>query len=104
MARENYVEVELIKNPSVKRTMNINSFKMNQKKWRLQAGQSLDTAPVKKKDVEPVVNVEAFSKVEDTVKPESGVIDALRAQYEAKFGKVPDKRFNISRLTKEING
>lgn len=114
---ENYVEVELIKNPSVKRTMNVNSFKMNQKKWRLQDGESLDAPVVKKKVVEPavkeVVNFpkqelqtdEGFVKVSDTIETNnSGVIDALRDQYKAKTGKDADKRWNISRLTKEING
>lgn len=114
---ENYVEVELIKNPSVKRTMNVNSFKMNQKKWRLQSGESL-TAPVKKKVVEPaaskgtVMHADAtWGKLPDVSESEQfavitdndSVIESLRAQYEAKTGKKPDGRWNVSRLTKEIN-
>ena len=117
MPRENYVEVELIVNPSVKRTMNINSFRMNQKKWRLQS-QSFETTPVvKKKDVEPVVepfppfppfNVDV-GKVEEAVstiekRMQQTTIDTLRDQYLAKTGNKPDGRWNISRLTKEING
>lgn len=119
---ENYVEVELIKNPSVKRTMNVNSFKMNQKKWRLQTGESL-TAPVKKKVVEPAASKPEIkvTKIESeggivakALVPESefatiseetgdGLIESLRAQYEGKTGKKPDGRWNVSRLTKEIN-
>ena len=113
---ENYVEVELIKNPSVKRTMNVNSFKMNQKKWRLQTGESL-TAPVKKKVVEPVASkpvLGATSNVVESKPHESefatiteetgnGLIESLRDQYKAKSGKDADKRWNVSRLTKEIN-
>ncbi len=115
MARENYVDVELIKNPSVKRTMNINSFKMNTKKWRLQAGESLDASvQVKKKDVEPAVkpqvrevvtNDEGFAKVSDDIETNNDeVINNLRERYKQRTGKDADKRWNISRLTKEING
>ena len=113
---ENYVEVELIKNPSVKRTMNVNSFKMNQKKWRLQTGESL-TAKVKKKVVEPVVSKPVLGATSNVVesKPQesefatiteetgNGLIESLRDQYKAKSGKDADKRWNVSRLTKEIN-
>lgn len=119
---ENYVEVELIKNPSVKRTMNVNSFKMNQKKWRLQSGESL-TAPVKKKVVEPAVSKSDFqvpfksgegqyvggapenseSEFVTVTETSDGLIESLRSQYEAKTGKKPDGRWNVSRLTKEIN-
>lgn len=123
MAREQYVEVESIKNPSVKRLMNVNSFKMNQKKWRLQSGQTLEQAlTTKKKDVEPVVKPvkvvepETFGNTDEDLlkKPETpfvkvedepvSEIDTLRAAYTEKTGKKPDGRWNVERLNKEING
>jgi hypothetical protein len=129
MAREIYVSVELIKNPTVKRQMNVNSFRMNQKKWRLQDGQTLEQAmTVKKKVVEPAVskamfvgstiqmedefsNVDSdllkkpetpFVEVKETNEP-TGLIDGLRAEYETKTGKKADGRWNVERLTQKIN-
>lgn len=121
MAKEQYLMVESIKNPSVKRLMNVNSFKMNQKKWRLQNGQTLEQA-TKKKDVEPVVEQpvkviepETFGNTDEDLlkKPETpfvkvedepvSEIDSLRAAYTEKTGKKPDGRWNVERLTKELN-
>lgn len=123
MARENYVEVESIKNPSVKRLMNVNSFKMNQKKWRLQSGQTLEQAlSTKKKDVEPVakpvkaVEPEIPSNIDEDLiaKPETPFVkvgdetpselETLRAAYKEKTGNEPDARWKAARLNKEING
>ncbi len=135
MAREQYVDVICIAN-GVKRSMNVNSFKLNQKKFRLADGQSLESAQdVKKKDVEPAVSRTASTaqtvvipdmKVETGTFPEQelpsefapptedtiqapdlspeALLETLKVQYEEKYGKAPDKRWNVSRLTKEING
>ncbi len=61
MAKEQYVNVINIKN-GVKRSMNVNSFKLNQKNYRLADGESLENATDKKKEVvgpvenKPLVN------------------------------------------------
>lgn len=139
MAKEGYVDVVNIAN-GVKRSMNVNSFKLNQKKFRLADGESLDSAlSPKKKDAEPAVsnqgqivkpnggltneNVEVKVSDLDTftfpeqdlpeefappvaapdLRPE-GLLESLRSQYQVKTGKAPDGRWNVSRLTKEING
>lgn len=94
------VKVELIANPTVTRMMTEASLKANASKWRL-AGTVAASQEVKKKDVEPVVD-EIFAFPIGDVPQETTVLSGLQAQYKAKTGKDPDKRWGVNRLTKEL--
>lgn len=95
MAKDRFVEVELIANPSVTRKMSENSLRLNKNKWR-----EIGSAQViiqKKKDAEPVAN-------EDTGLPDKpNELELARAAYFTKFGTKPDGRFSITRLNELIN-
>lgn len=123
MANE-LVQVELIANPAVKRTMTMASYRNNAHKWRI-VGAEQQTAPVaQKKSVEPAV-VEIISitqtppPVTDFVDPTqtatgstgeetvtttepTGLVDGLRAQYKALTGKDADKRMGVKKLSEAI--
>lgn len=106
MAENEYVRVELIKNPSVKRTMSRNSLKVNSNKWReVGAEEPAKVAP--KKAVAEVVADEPTKTVSEApVTPVQEVdpeLAALRAEYEAKFGKPEDKRMRADKLKAKIN-
>lgn len=126
------VEVELISNPEIVRSMTMASFKNNQNKWRIR-GSVAETAQIApKKNVGPVapkpqiksVEPENFPGVEDVfddgvaktpeepapapipqvvVEEPTGVIDGLRTAYKDKFGKDPDKRWGMAKLREKLS-
>lgn len=118
------IKVELIANPAVTRLMTPASFRNNQNKWRL-AGTGPTTAsstviaPISveapKKDVGPAAAEDSeFANPADVLNsdqsaPDStppappSLLEGLRAQYKAQFGKEADKRWTMSTLTKKIN-
>lgn len=106
MAENEYVRVELIANPSVKRTMSKNSLRVNSNKWReVDAVEEKQEKP--KKGAAPAVNasiddipVISTSTTEQEVDPE---LADLRAQYEAKFNKPADKRMKADKLKSKLN-
>lgn len=131
MANE-LVQVELIANPAVKRTMTMASYRNNVSKWRL-SGQEQQSAPQpQKKSVEPaagstvtsnpaVTEIKSITTQDGTVETPfvdptastasemvqatlepSGLVDGLRAQYKALAGKDPDKRWGVKKLSEEI--
>jgi len=109
MAKEEYVWVELIANPTRKRQMTPNSLKSNSAKWRLsEGGENEKQAPeLKKKDVAPVEIKSTEGaiatlpvKAEPVADPE---LDQLRADYLAKTGKPADKRMKKDKLKSLID-
>ncbi len=119
MAKDNFVEVELIANPSVTRKMSENSLRLNKNKWR--AVGAIQVPVEKKKVVEPVANSGGINpsltinvpQDEFGSGPKGDVIPALtdkpddlelaRAAYFMKFGTKPDGRFSAARLNELIN-
>ncbi len=104
MADNDYVRVELIKNPSVKRNMSKNSLKVNSNKWR-EVGAAEPEKVIAKKPVEaaesgstdlPPVTLPPIVEVD----PE---LADLRVQYEAKFNKPADKRMKADKLKAKLN-
>lgn len=101
-----YVRVELIANPSVKRTMSKNSLRVNSNKWR-EIGAAEPEKPVKKKDVVPAGS-ESTDEIpvistSPTVQEADPELVELRAQYEAKFNKPADKRMKADKLKAKLN-
>lgn len=95
------VKVELIANPAVTRMMTEMSLRSNASKWRL-AGTVAASEPEKKRDVEPAESLEeSIFKVptETTDDP----LEGLKAQYRAKFGKLPDGRWGVEKLKTKLN-
>ena len=125
---DNFIEVELIANPLVKRLMSPQSLRDNKDRWRAVGQIDSPAPPEKKNPVEPVDNGQgagddypvqepsAQDLVQDPPLPpefasvpaiegqEELSIEALRAAYFEKYGIKPDTRWGISRLTKQLNG
>lgn len=101
MAKEEYVRVELISNPAVKRTMTANSLRTNSNKWRLSSGQEEAQKEVTKKEAAEPAEVKSTepAKPVATVDPE---VEQLRADYLQKTGKPADKRWKADKLKAEI--
>lgn len=97
MAHET-VKVELISNPEVTRMMTIASFRNNRSKWREVGAVDVPIVAEKKRDVSPAVPVEKTPEQEP-----AALLNGLREQYKAKFGKDPDKRLNVKSLAQKIN-
>lgn len=112
MAQE-LIEVELIANPEIYRTITKANYELSKNKWR-QRGQAPIPQEIKKKVVSLVEdNFVTFAGLEEEKKeiPTSvlepvnepdGLLAGLRSQYEAQSGKKVDGRWNLARLTKEI--
>ncbi len=97
------VEVELISNPLVYRTITRANFLNNTSKWKLRG------TPDPEKKSQEVVKPVVVKKVETPVvtlpekeQTSNPLIGGLRTQYENLSGKKPDGRWNLGRLTKEI--
>ena len=91
------VKVELKANPAVTRMMTKASFSQNQSRWRIQGEVVLETINEPKKND---VRVAEESNVDNEP---MALINGLRAQYVAKFGDEPDKRWNMKTLSEKIN-
>jgi len=119
MAKE-LIQVELIENPAVKRTMTVASFQNNQNKWRLVGSSETSPPSPQKKSAAPVAVADTSSEfVADPAATEpsaptppesvqapdlapSGVIDGMRAQYKALAGSDADGRWGVKKLSEEI--
>lgn len=105
MAKEELIRVELISNPTVKRTFTASSWKTNEKanKWRLIDGQQLPEAVTKKK----ADAGNAGQPAKEPAKAENPVVidpelEQLRADYFAKTGKPADKIWKAEKIKTEI--
>ncbi len=95
------VEVELISNPLVYRTITRANFLNNTNKWKLRG-----TPDPEKKSLEVAkpaeVKSDVFATIAEVEQTSNPLIDGLRSQYESLSGKKPDGRWNLARLSKEI--
>lgn len=107
MAETEYVRVELISNPSVKRTMSKNSLRVNSNKWREIGAEPVASKQLPKNVVAEVADENPIEPVKTQVQDVDPELAALRAEYEAKTGKPADKRMKAYKLKAkidEING
>jgi len=107
MAETEYVRVELISNPSVKRTMSKNSLRVNSNKWREVGAEQVEKKELPKNVVAEVAGENPTEPVKTQAQDVDPELAALRTEYEAKTGKPADKRMKADKLKAkldEING